>query len=200
MSSPLRFHISHFVLLILAIFSLSHPVRATDEKAQLLQDLNKYRSSLSLSALKENSNADCFADQIAKQYKSQPCSNTTGADTVPGTETQFSNYPDLLANCNLNTTNTRDGTVMPACVPNLDPSLVLTNYTETQYNGYLNDSKYTGAGINSEGNWMVVVLTTDTAGGSFAPETSLAPKIGVTCTSLTLLLGFFLVLVSWKPI
>ncbi|XP_043722401.1 uncharacterized GPI-anchored protein At5g19250-like [Telopea speciosissima] len=200
MAPPRRLHISTFVLLVFAIFSLSHPIRATDEKGQLLQDLNKYRASLNLSTLKENKNADCFADQMAQQYKSQPCTNTTGSDTVPGTETQFSNYPDLLANCNLNTTDTRDGMVMPACVPNLDPSLVLSNYTESQYNGYLNDSKYTEAGISSEGNWVVVVLTTDTSGGNFAPETSLAPKIGVTCTSLSLLLGFFLVLVSYKLI
>ncbi|KAJ4968981.1 hypothetical protein NE237_015682 [Protea cynaroides] len=191
-----RFDLSLFVLFLLAMFLLSCQIRADDEKEQLLQDLNKYRASLNLSALKENDNADCLADQLAQQYKSQPCSNTTGADTVPGTETQFSNYPDLLAHCKLNTTDTRDGQIMPACVPGLVPSQVLSNYTKTQYNSYLNDSQYTGSGIGSEGNWIVVVLTTDTSSGNFAPATSLAPKIDVTCSLLTLLLGFCLLLVS----
>ena len=60
---------------------------------------------------------------IANQFKKQPCTNTTGANTVPGTEPQFSNYPDLLSKCDLAISNTRDGNVMPACVPGLLPSL-----------------------------------------------------------------------------
>ncbi|KAL7172352.1 hypothetical protein ACSBR2_031943 [Camellia fascicularis] len=120
----------------------------SDEKQNLLQGLNSYRASLNLSALTENSNAD----ELASQFKNQPCSNTTSADTVPGTEPQLSNYPDLLAKCQLNITDTRDGALMPVCVPNLDPNLVLTNYTESQYTQYLNESTYIGAGIGTEGN------------------------------------------------
>ncbi|KAI7984386.1 putative GPI-anchored protein [Camellia lanceoleosa] len=172
---------------------------AADEKQNLLQGLNSYRASLNLSALIENSNADCFADELASQFKNQPCSNTTGADTVPGTEPQLSNYLDLLAKCQLNITDTRDGALMPVCVPNLDPNPVLTNYTETQYTQYLNESTYIGAGIGAEGNWMVVVLSTNTMGGAFTPVVNVASlffNVGLAQNVMPLLLVFILVLLS----
>jgi len=120
-----------------------------------------------LTTLTKNDNAECLAEEIADQFKNQPCTNTTGSNTVPGTEPQFPNYPSLLAKCHLNVSNTRDGAVMPACVPHLDPSLVLTNFTRTPYSDNLNDTKFTGAGIGSDGNWIVVVLTTSTPEGSY---------------------------------
>ena len=120
-----------------------------------------------MTTLTKNDNAECLAEEIADQFKNQPCTNTTGSNTVPGTEPQFPNYPSLLTKCHLNISNTRDGAVMPACVPNLDPSLVLTNFTRTTYSDNLNDTKFTGAGIGSDGNWIVVVLTTSTPEGSF---------------------------------
>ncbi|XAR61212.1 hypothetical protein NMG60_11034851 [Bertholletia excelsa] len=188
-----------FLVLLPALFSLSREVKSLEEKDTLFQGLNNYRASLNLTTLTENSNADCFADEVAKQFKNQPCSNTTGADTVPGTEPQFSNYPDLLEKCHLNITDTRDGTVMPACVPDLIPNLVLANYTESQYSQYLNDSSYTGAGIGSEGNWVVVVLSTNTVGGSFAPAQNMANRVSDALLAenlITILLGFILVLLG----
>ncbi|XP_059625856.1 uncharacterized GPI-anchored protein At3g06035-like isoform X2 [Cornus florida] len=195
-------HKHHLLLYVLiqSILLLSYPAYSSDEEENLLQSLNGYRTSLNLTSLGENSNADCFADEIANQFKNQPCSNTTGADTVPGTEPQFSNYPDLLAKCSLNITDTRDGVVMPVCVPNLVPSLVLTNYTESQYSQYLNDSTYTGAGIGSEGDWVVVVLSTKTTGGSFTTDNAATSTsiVGLTqnLMPLLLLLGTFLVPLS----
>lgn len=191
----------HLLLLVLvhSILFLSYQVQSLDEKQNLLQGLNSYRASLNLSALTENSNADCFADELASQFKNQPCSNTTGADTVPGTEPQLSNYLDLLAKCQLNITDTRDGALMPVCVPNLDPNLVLTNYTETQYTQYLNESTYIGAGIGAEGNWMVVVLSTNTMGGAFTPVVNVASlffNVGLAQNVMPLLLVFILVLLS----
>ncbi|KAL6968339.1 hypothetical protein U1Q18_034142 [Sarracenia purpurea var. burkii] len=179
----------------------SEPKFAADENGNLLQGLNSYRSSLNLGTLTENSNADCFAEEVANQFKNQPCSNTTGADTVPGTEPQFSNYPDLLAKCHLNITDTRDGAVMPVCVTNLLPNLVLTNYTETQYSQYLNESSYSGAGIGSKGDWIVVVLTTNTVGGSFTPATKnaaglIVSSVGLVQKLVPLLLGLILVQLS----
>ncbi|KAG6764782.1 hypothetical protein POTOM_032268 [Populus tomentosa] len=152
-----------------AFFSVqSHESNAPcDEEDALLQGINKYRTSFNLTTLTKNDNAECLAEEIADQFKNQPCTNTTGSNTVPGTEPQFPNYPSLLAKCHLNVSNTRDGAVMPACVPNLDPSLVLTNFTRTPYSDNLNDTKFTGAGIGSDGNWIVVVLTTSTPEGSF---------------------------------
>jgi len=146
-----------------------------------------------LTSLTKNENANCFADEIADQFKNQPCTNTTGANTVPGTEPQLSNYPNLLNKCHLNVSNTRDGAVMPACVPGLVPSVVLTNFTQSLYSGNLNDSKFTGIGIGSEDNWIVVVLTTSTPEGSFVPETAnganLISKIGLIYCSMLLLVG-----------
>lgn len=168
-----------------------------DEVDNLLQGINAYRTSLNLSTLRTNDNAKCFADKIADQFKNQPCTNTTGSNTVPGTEPRFSNYPDLLAKCHLNVTNTRDGMLLPACVPNLDSSLVLSNFTKSLYSGYLNDTKYTGIGIGSEDNWIVAVLTTSTSEGSYVPAQnsgSLVLKISVLCHFLFLLMASLLLL------
>uniref|UniRef100_A0A5B7CB38 Putative Glycoprotein membrane GPI-anchored n=1 Tax=Davidia involucrata TaxID=16924 RepID=A0A5B7CB38_DAVIN len=190
-------HLLHLFVLLHVILLLSCQAKSLDAEENLLQGLNSYRASLNLSTLTEKSNADCLADEVANQFKNQPCSNTTGADTVPGTEPQFPNYPDLLAKCHLNITDTRDGVVMPVCIPNLAPSLVLTNYTESQYSQYLNDSTYIGAGIGSEGDWMVVVLSTNTTGGSFSTDNAagLVSIVGLT-QNLIPLLGFFLFLMS----
>ncbi|KAL5995923.1 hypothetical protein ACLOJK_025996, partial [Asimina triloba] len=154
-----------------------------DAEDQLFQGINDYRASLKVPALTQNKNAECLAEQIADQFEDQTCTNSTGANTVPGTETQFPNYPKYLQKCHLNATNTRDGIVMPACVPNLDSKLVLTNFTKSQYSQYLNDSQYTGAGIAAENNWIVVVLSTSTPTGNYAPATAtnsaaaLVPKL-----------------------
>ncbi|XP_058197877.1 uncharacterized GPI-anchored protein At5g19250-like [Rhododendron vialii] len=188
----------HLLLLVLLHAILLLPNQVQSQDASLLQGLNSYRASLSLSTLTDSSNADCFAKQVATQFKGQPCSNTTGADTIPGTEAQFANYPDLLTGCHLNITDTKDGQIMPVCVPNLVPSLVLTNYTETQYNQYLNESSFTGAGIGSYGNWIVVVLSTNTVGGDFATaensKASLFSIIGLAQNLFPWLLGFILYL------
>lgn len=146
---------------------------------------------MNLNTLTKNDNAECLAEEVADQFKSQPCTNSTGSNTVPGTEPLIPNYESLLAKCHLNISNTKDGSVMPACVPNLDPSLVLTNFTQTLYSGNLNDTKYTGAGIGSDGNWIVVVLTTNTSEGSFETynAASLTTKIGHISHLLFLLMA-----------
>nr|AFK45700.1 unknown [Lotus japonicus] len=194
------FHLSLvFGLVLCSILLLSPPVKCDhDEEDDLYQGINKYRESLNLTSLTKNENANCFADKIADQFKKQPCTNTTGANTVPGTEPQFDNYPKLLTKCKLNISNTRDGSVMPACVPGLVSTVVLTNFTQSLYSQNLNDSKYAGIGIGSEDNWIVVVLTTDTSGGSFVPEAgsgssddtaNLLSKIGLVYCSMLLLVG-----------
>ncbi|XP_021897708.1 uncharacterized GPI-anchored protein At3g06035-like [Carica papaya] len=190
------------LLLLSSILLMNRPVLADhDKEDNLLQGINAYRTSLNLTTLTANENAECLANEIADQFKNQPCTNTTGANTVPGTEPQFSNYPQLLAKCHLNISNTRDGAIMPACVPNLVPSLVLSNFTQSQYSENLNDTKYTGVGIGSDGNWIVVVTTTSTPEGSFSPSqgtdsdnaTSLVSKIDLIY-HLLLFLGFFFLL------
>ncbi|XP_015941528.1 uncharacterized GPI-anchored protein At3g06035 [Arachis duranensis] len=191
--APIKFPLL-LSLLLSSIFLTSNPVKCDDDEEDTLYDgINKYRASLNLKALTKNENADCLADKIADQFKKQPCTNTTGANTVPGTEPQFSNYPDLLSKCHLAISNTRDGIVMPACVPGLVPTKVLTNFTKSLYSDNLNDSKFTGIGIGSEDNWIVVVLTTDTPTGDFAPyssaATNLISKIGLNHFSFLLLVA-----------
>uniref|UniRef100_A0A5B6YYW0 Uncharacterized GPI-anchored protein At5g19230-like domain-containing protein n=1 Tax=Davidia involucrata TaxID=16924 RepID=A0A5B6YYW0_DAVIN len=183
-------------LLLHSILFINHTVKCDDEEENLFQGINTYRTSLNLSALTKNDRAECLAEEMADQFKNQPCTNTTGSDTVPGTEPQFSNYPNLLAKCHLNVTSTRDGAILPACIPNLFPSLVLSNFTQSQYSGYLNNTNFTGAGISSEDNWIVVVLTTNTPGGSFATDSSasLASKVGLISHLLFLLAGSCLLL------
>ncbi|KAK9672021.1 hypothetical protein RND81_12G070600 [Saponaria officinalis] len=165
-------HFSLTLSLLLAVVLTRHRVKSDDGEDNLLQGINKYRTSLNLTTLSNNENAACLAKQIAEQYKGRPCTNTTGSNTVPGTEDQFPNYPEYLSHCHLNLTDTKDGEVMPACVPKLDPSLVLTNFTQSLYSGYLNKTMFTGIGISSAGDWIVVVLSSDSSGGSFMDATS----------------------------
>ncbi|MBA0647583.1 hypothetical protein Goarm_012441, partial [Gossypium armourianum] len=164
------------------------------EEDDLLKGINSYRASLNLTSLTTNENAECLADELAEEFKNQPCTNSTGANTVPGTEPQFANYPNLLAKCHLNVSVTRDGAVMPACVPNLAPSLVLTNFTQSQYSGNLNETKYTGIGIGSEGDWIVVVLTTSTTEGNYATATTTATTSAANSVSKITIIHHLLLL------
>ncbi|KAK2646944.1 hypothetical protein Ddye_022139 [Dipteronia dyeriana] len=189
------------ILFLLCFLWMNLTVKCdTDEEDTLLQGINNHRATLNLTALTKNDNAECLADEIADQFKDQPCTNTTGANTVPGTEPQLADYPNLLVKCHLNISNTQDGIVMPACVPNLVPDLVLSNYTKSQYSNKINDTKYTGAGIGSDGNWIVVILTTNTPEGSYVTDksnnsnnsASLLSKIGLGYNLLFCLIGALL--------
>ena len=76
--------------------------------------------------------------------------------------------------CDINMNTTTDGVILPICVPKLEPTVVLSNYTHNDiYAKFLNNSKYTGVGLNSEDDWMVLVLTTTTPTGTFSAATSL---------------------------
>ncbi|OIT36664.1 PREDICTED: uncharacterized GPI-anchored protein At3g06035-like [Nicotiana attenuata] len=194
MASLPRYLFISLLLLHSILFSI---VKCDDEEDNLLRGINSYRASLNLTALRENDKAKCLADEMADQFKDQPCTNTTGANTVPGTEPQFSDYPKLLSKCDLNATTTRDGMIMPACVPNLVSDLVLSNYTKSQYSKYLNDTKFSGVGIGSDDNWVVVVLTTNNPEGSFTPDTSSANLIfglGLISHAVFIVVAFVLLL------
>jgi len=180
--------------------SLLHCARSDSNDAQLLKGINSYRSSLKVPALAENKNAACLAEQLAKQFKGQQCTNTTGANTVIGTEQQFPDYPKYLEHCHLNASVTEDGQVMPACVPGLVPDVVLTNYTKSQYNRFLNDSQFSGVGIANEGDWVVVVLSTSTGSGDYSPAPPgsnwAAPVQPSVSHMILLLVGFVILLMK----
>ncbi|SPT21017.1 unnamed protein product [Triticum aestivum] len=170
-------------------------VQLEGDDNQLLKGINSYRASLKVPALTENSNADCLAEQLAKKFKGQECTNTTGANTVPGTEPQFPDYPQFLDRCHLNASVTEDGQVMPACVPGLVADIVLTNYTKSQHNRFLNDTKYSGIGIANEGDWVVVVLSTSTDSGDYSPAppgSNWAPSVQPFSWMIVSLISFLL--------
>jgi len=160
----------------------------------LLEDINKFRQERKLPVLTENENAACLAEQIAEQFKGQSCNNATGEDTVPGNEPQFSNYPQLLDSCHLNISNTKDGVILPDCVPDSNPAIAFNNYTvvTSQYFQYVNDTKFVSAGVALEDSWFVLVLATNTTGGSFQTYNGgTADETGnrgtVDCTNISLL-------------
>lgn len=86
---------------------------------------------------------------------------------------QIDDYPDLLSKCGIDVNHTNEGVALPVCVPHLVPTLLLTNYTRTSYARFINASRFSGAGLGHEDDWMVVVLTTSTPRGDFAGATSL---------------------------
>lgn len=155
-----------FFIFMLAL-TISNPVNSNEDEDKLLQGLNSYRTSSKLPLLKESDNAECVADEVADKMENQPCTRTNGVNVLPGSQLQFSNYPDALKKCKIDINTTTESVILPACVPHRVSTLVLSNYTESAYSKYLNDSKYTGVGIGSEDDWMVVVLTTNTPAGSF---------------------------------
>lgn len=88
---------------------------------------------------------------------------------------------------------------MPACVPGLVPAVVLTNYTKSQYNRFLNDSQYSGVGIANEGDWVVVVLSTSTGSGDYAPAppgSNWAASVQPFNLMVLLLVGFVVLLMK----
>ncbi|CAA7399967.1 unnamed protein product [Spirodela intermedia] len=155
-------------LVAVSVASFFGAARSDDADEQLLRDINSYRASLNLSVLTENENADCLADEIANKFEGQPCTNSTGSNAILGSEGPIPDYPTLLSRCKLDISVTKDAAILPACVPGLVPSIVLTNFTKSQYNQQLNDSRYVGAGVASEGNWVVVVLSTATPQGNLS--------------------------------
>ncbi|KAK2640471.1 hypothetical protein Ddye_028266 [Dipteronia dyeriana] len=148
----------------ITIFVLVHLANCSDDEDNLLQGLNSYRTSLSLPTLAKNGNAECLADKIAEELDKQPC---TAASTIKAS--QLANYNHLVEKCKIDINSTTESAIMPVCVHKLVPTLVLTNYTHSPaYAKHLNNSKFTGAGVGSEDDWMVVILTGNTPAASFA--------------------------------
>nr|XP_009791750.1 PREDICTED: uncharacterized GPI-anchored protein At3g06035-like [Nicotiana sylvestris]XP_016454470.1 PREDICTED: uncharacterized GPI-anchored protein At3g06035-like [Nicotiana tabacum] len=181
------------LLFLLAPLLIWAPVNCDDEEGHVLSGINSYRQSHNLPALTKHDKADCLADEIADEMQNQPCPR---GGITPGPAPQFAQYPKLLDKCDIDINTTADGIILPVCVHDRVATLVLTNYTQSQHARFLNNSKYSGAGIGAEDDWTVLVLTTNTAGGSFASgATSLISHvIGWSRYNLLFsLLGMFLV-------
>ncbi|XP_010480200.1 PREDICTED: uncharacterized GPI-anchored protein At3g06035-like [Camelina sativa] len=164
-----KMSLSIYIIRLLIFSLISTCVICNQAEDNLLQGLNSHRTAQKVAPFTKNEKADCVADEIADKLEDQPCTNHSTAGTVtPGSvPPQLTNYQDILSECKIDPNTTRDGLILPVCIPNRIPTLALTNYTQTGYAKYLNDSRYVGAGVGSEKEWMVVVLTTSTPGGSF---------------------------------
>lgn len=131
--------------------------------------------------------ADCIADEIADKLEDQNCMGAITRSQLA------SDYPNVLNKCKVDPNATRDGMILPVCVPRRVSTLVLTNYTQSQNARYLNDSRFTGAGIGTEDDWTVLVLATSTPGGNFANTAFRLVMAASTCyVSFMLLLLAFL--------
>ncbi|KAM7469294.1 hypothetical protein LguiA_007477 [Lonicera macranthoides] len=167
-----------------------------DEEDNLLQGINSFRQSSNVPALTKNKNADCLADEIADRQENQPCTRSSGHFALPGSRPQLSNYPNQLKKCKVDVNTTRDAVLLPVCVPNRVQTLVLTNYTQTQYAAFLNNSRYTGVGIGTEDDWVVVVLTSNTPAETFADAACLLFDVGVAHYLVPLVLGLYILMVN----
>ncbi|XP_028770833.1 uncharacterized GPI-anchored protein At3g06035-like [Neltuma alba] len=177
---------------VLAFLLLSTPAHCKDEKDSVLKGVNSYRQSQNLPVLAEVGRASCLANEIADDLEDVPCENVRQYYPTASGIQKLPNLQKHIDKCGLNINTTRDGVILPACVAKLEPTVLLSNYTHNdRYASYLNNSLYTGIGLGSENDWMVLVLTTNTPTGSFSAATSLlSPPAFMLAFLPTLLLLF----------
>ncbi|CAI9102249.1 OLC1v1000490C1 [Oldenlandia corymbosa var. corymbosa] len=180
-------YLSLFVILLFSV-----PALCDDEEDHLMQGLNSYRQSHNAQILQKNDKADCLADEIADEIEDKPCPATGYLASKPGPPTVVNNYPDLLKKCKIDPNTTQEAVILPVCVSKRVATLVLTNYTQTPNSGFLNNTRFTGAGIGTEDDWTVLVLTTNTVGGSLANEGCFGIVLSLRHLGLGLIVGFFL--------
>lgn len=143
-----------------------------DEKDSVLKGLNSYRQTLNLPVLNKADKASCLASDIADELEDVPCENVSRYYPTASGILNFPNLQKHVDKCDVDINSTVDGVILPACVAKLEPTVLLSNYTHTdRYARYLNNSKYTGVGLGSEDDWMVLVLTTNTPAGAFSAAT-----------------------------
>ncbi|XVE62987.1 hypothetical protein DITRI_Ditri06bG0163600 [Diplodiscus trichospermus] len=188
--------LSHFCLVVLAIFLLSHQVHCNDEK-DLFQGLNCYRTIMNLPPFSKQKLAGCLAEKLADEIvdDDKPCKNPSSSR---GNETRLSDHPKAISMCNIDVNTTTDAIVLPVCVPDMVQTLLLTNYTRTHYSKYINDSSFTIIGMGSEDDWMVVILSKNTSTGSLAngAYSWVNTKVGLGHYMVALLLGLVLCLLQ----
>ncbi|KAK7397217.1 hypothetical protein VNO78_18384 [Psophocarpus tetragonolobus] len=182
--------------LLLLIFS--NPVLCNDKEDSVLKGINSYRETRKLSPLNRVSKATCLADEVAEEIEKRPCENVNEYYPSPiGENLKIPNLEKHIDKCDININTTTDGVILPVCVPKLEPTIVLSNYTHSdRYAQFLNNSKYTGAGLASEDDWMVLVLTTNTTTGTF----SAAPSLLHPNLPASLLFPFMLLLLNYLPL
>ncbi|KAF7805127.1 dentin sialophosphoprotein isoform X2 [Senna tora] len=159
---------------VFAFLLVSTPAHCKDDaKDSVLKGINSYRQTLNLAVLNKVDKASCLAEDIADDLEDVPCENVGQYYPTAGGILKFPNFQKYVDKCGVDINSTTDGVILPACVAKLEPTILLSNYTHTdRYARYLNNSKYTGVGLGSEDDWMVLVLTTTTPTGAFYAATS----------------------------
>ncbi|CAI8616974.1 unnamed protein product [Vicia faba] len=159
-----------------AFLFLSNPAHCSDKVDSVLKGINIYRETKNVAPLNKNDKASCLADEVAEELQDTPCEkvNQYYPTSGPGRNQRIPNLQRHIDKCDINMNTTTDRVILPVCVPKLEPTIVLSNYTHNDiYVKFLNNSKYTGVGLNSEDDWMVLVLTTTTPTRTFSAATSL---------------------------
>ncbi|KAK7258847.1 hypothetical protein RIF29_24435 [Crotalaria pallida] len=169
---------------------LSTPAHCGGEEDSVFKGINSYRQAQNLQPFNQNKKASCLAEEVADEIEDEPCETVN--QYAPGLSAGNPKIPNLqkhIDKCDININTTIDGAILPVCVSKLEPTVVLSNYTHNnRYARYLNNSIYTGAGLGSEHDWMVLVLTTNTTTGSFSAATSLFADVGALMGLLMLAL------------
>ncbi|CAL5214605.1 unnamed protein product [Lathyrus oleraceus] len=165
-----------------AFLFLSNPAHYKNKVDSILKGINNYRQTKNLAPLNKNDKASCLVDEVAEEIQDTPCEKVTQyyPTSGPGGNLRIPNLLRYVDKCDINVNTTTDGVILPVCVPKLEPIVVLSNYTRNDiYAKFLNNSKYNGVGLNSEDDWMVLVLvlTTNTTTGTFSATTSLHANV-----------------------
>lgn len=148
------------------------------EKKQkdLLHDINTYRKVLNLPIFKKSDKPSCLANKIANDLEDKHCEDYFHYYPLPGSNPKIPNFQKSVEKCKISINTTKDGVIMPVCVPKLDPDNLFSNYTKSnRYIKYLKNSKYViaGVGSDSDNEWMVLIISTNTTSGDFSSATSL---------------------------
>ncbi|KAL1341556.1 hypothetical protein HN51_028077 [Arachis hypogaea] len=186
---------------LLPVFALhlftSQVLSGATEGQDLLDDINIYRKVFNLPELKELSKMSCLADEIADDLGGKDkCKELASYYPSPGSALKIPKFQENLKKCRIDYNTTTDGVIMPVRVPKLDEDALFSNYTKSNhFTKYLNDSNYTVAGVGSEHDWMVLILSTNSSSGNFSSATSLLAGANWKNQCLVLAL-FFSLLVS----
>lgn len=167
----------YLLLLVFYHNLLTSPVTCAcgEKEKDLLHDINTYRKVLNLPVLEKTDKSSCLANKIANDLEHKHCAEFHNYyPNIPGKNPTIPNFEKSVGKCKININTTKDGVIMPMCVPKLDQDDLFSNYTKnSHFTKYLNNSKYIIAGVGSEDDWMVLIISTNTTSGNFSSANSL---------------------------
>ncbi|CAK9328366.1 unnamed protein product [Citrullus colocynthis] len=168
MAALFRLFTLFFFVVISNFLLLPNAVLCDVKDEDILKAINKYRQSKNLSEFSYNKNAACLASRLVYKLRDEPCSSADNFNKEISSESKLADYPKLLKKCHVAYDSSVDGIILPACIPELEPVSVASNYTKSHDIEYINDRNYTGAGVGTFDNWVVLVLSTNTSTGNYA--------------------------------